>query len=41
LGGLIGVWVGLRSAKSPRERRLMIRVGWLVFGYIALLNVPR
>jgi RNA polymerase sigma factor (sigma-70 family) len=39
LGGLVGVWAGMRSAKSPRERRLMIRVGLLVFGYIALLNI--
>jgi RNA polymerase sigma factor (sigma-70 family) len=38
LGGLTGVWVGVRSARSPQERRLMIRVGLLVFGYIALLN---
>jgi hypothetical protein len=39
LGGLTGVWVGVRSARSSQERRLTIRVGLLVFGYIALLNV--
>ncbi len=41
--GLLGAWVGVRAgvraAKSPAERRLMIRTGWIVFGYIALLNI--
>ncbi len=41
--GLLGAWIGvrlsLRAAKSPAERRLMIRTGWIVFGYIALLNI--
>jgi RNA polymerase sigma factor (sigma-70 family) len=39
LGGWISVWLGVRSARSPQERRLMIHVGLLVFGYIFLLNV--
>lgn len=39
LGGLISVGISMRSAKSPQERRLMIRVGVLVFVYVALLNI--
>ena len=41
--GLLGAWVGVRAgaraAESPAERRLIIRTGWIVFGYIALLNI--
>ncbi len=41
--GLLGAWIGVRAsvraAESPAERRLMIRTGWIVFGYIALLNI--
>ena len=39
LGAWTAIWVGVRAAKSPAERRLMIRTGWIVFGYIALLNI--
>jgi RNA polymerase sigma factor (sigma-70 family) len=39
LGAVIGVWASVRSARSSQERRLMVRFGLLVFGYIALLNV--
>jgi len=41
--GLLGAWAGvragMRAARSAAERQLMIRMGWTLFGYIALLNI--